>query len=135
MYFRSVTSQIIYNLEASSDKLAAFNDRGVDNTADEAEHGEGAEDGRSSVALLGVAGGVVDLLLVQIAAPAAVKATHRVEDAAEDPREGTSSRGLGVEQTQEGRRGENEGDTLERVLVGALGAVELLWGCQRVRHS
>lgn len=53
--------------------------------------------------------------------------THSVEDPTNHPREGASSSGLRVEQAKISRRGEDEGDRLERVLVRALGTVELLW--------
>lgn len=61
----------------------------------------------------------------------ALGVTHRVEDTTKHPREGASRGGLGVEETQVSGRSEDEGDALERVLVRALGAVELLQGCQR----
>lgn len=59
-FFRSWHPNYYFS-EASSVELAALDDRGVDDTADEAEHGDGAEHGRARVTLLSLAGRVVDL--------------------------------------------------------------------------
>lgn len=61
--------------------------------------------------------------------------THGVEDTTKDPGERTGRGGLGVEETQVRRRGEHEGDALERVLVRALGTVELLWEVSAIRQT
>lgn len=110
--------------KTSRKELADLSGRGVNDATDQTEEGEGVDDGDATVALRGVSRRVVELLSAYDRRT--WKHTHCVGDTTNHPGEHRTSGELRVEEPKVCRRGKDEGDALQGVLVRTLSAVELL---------